>query len=744
MLELKEINKSYYSSGMKKEVLKKINVCFRKCEFVSILGESGSGKTTLLNIIGGLDIYDSGDLTINGKSTLDYSDKDWDNYRNTRIGFVFQNYNLINHLSVYDNIRISLSLSCISKNEAYNKVINVLDSLGLSEFIYSKPNELSGGQMQRVAIARALVNDPDIIVADEPTGALDSKTSIDIMNVLKNISKEKLVIMVTHNERLAKKYSTRILYLSDGCIVNDSNPVVETDKSYKADNHQCKSMSLKETILISFHNLLLKKKRTVLTSIASSIGIIGIALVLSISNGVNKYIKDVEKSSISDYPIIINKNSFNVFGTFNELNDLKNKCDLGTVCITDNKSSNYIKNNIKNFKIYIDNNPKIKEYTTSITYSYDIDLNVFTKEYQKIDKDNFQELSSNYTLLYGVFPKKYNEIAIVLNDNNAISKDLLNILNIDDKSLKSYSYEEVINNSYKLILNTDYYEKDNNIYINHKDDYEYLKNKIDNGVELKVVGILKDDNVDNSYIGYKDKLTYYLIDKISKTDLYHDQINNKYINILTNQYFNEFDNTYESLEKELGIYEINNPSRINIYPKDYKSKEKLVDLINKYNKRQSKENKIVYSDMMKSLVDSITRILNIISYILISFASISLIVSSIMISIITYISVLERTKEIGILRSIGASKKDIIRLFNSETFIEGLLSGVIGILITIFINLIINTVIYGITKIENISILSLNNALILIILSILLSVISGLRSSKIAAKKNPVDALRCE
>lgn len=740
MLELQSIKKSYVVNNNKYVVLNDISIAFRKSEFVSILGPSGSGKTTLLNIIGGLDIYDEGNLIISGKSTNNFNDSDWDNYRNNKVGFIFQNYNLIDHLSVLENVKISLSLTGLSKDEVNKRSIDALNNVGLSDHIYKKPNQLSGGQMQRVSIARALVTNPDIIVADEPTGALDSKTSIEIIELLKKISKNKLVIMVTHNSILADKYSSRIIKINDGKIIDDSNPYIDNNKNSVGEIKKNKKMSFKSSIMLSLFNLITKKKRTILSSLACSIGIVGIALVLSLSNGVNKYIRNVESTSINDYPIIIERKTYNAFGIVNS--NIK-KCKKNNICITDDKSSLIIKNNIKDFKKYIEIDNSFSKYVSKIKYYYDIKLNVYSKKYKKINSEYFKELNNiDYSVIYGRLPEKYNEIVIVVDNNDYISKELLSINQDNIKS--NYTYNEVIDNDLKLVFNTDYYKKEDNHYINYSNDYEYVKNLVDNGLELKVVGIVKNNDSGDSFIGYTDELNKHLIDYISKTDIYNEQVNNKSLNILNNTLFNDYDNKYEDLERELGLYEINNPSRISIYAKDYKSKEKIINIINSYNKKQTDKDKIRYQDLMKTLVDSLTSMINIISYVLIAFASISLIVSSIMISIITYISVLERTKEIGILRAIGASKKDIKMIFNTETIICGLISGLIGIFITLIISFILNNIIYSVFGINNISLLYFSNMILLIILSIFVNFISGLKSSIIASKKSIVDTLRCE
>lgn len=746
MLELKNICKSYKTNSVIVNALKDVSLNFRKNEFVSILGPSGSGKTTLLNIIGGLDSYDSGNLIICGRSTKNYSDKDWDNYRNNKIGFVFQNYNLIDHLTVLDNVKLSLTLSGLREEETKKKSINIIKKVGLINHINKKPNQLSGGQMQRVAIARALVNNPDIIVADEPTGALDKKTSEEILTVLKNISKEKLVIMVTHNVYLAKKYSDRIISIEDGEITNDTMPYEKVKVKDKECITKNKQMNIKSVFMLSLYNLLTKKKRTILTSVAGSIGIIGIALILSINKGVNNYLDDFEKSSISSYPIVIEKESYDVLGDISNSirSSSKKKCNDGMVCVSNDEDTNIIKNNLKDFKNYIDNNNEIKNYITNIISSYNVDLNIYNTQYEKVDSTLFTEIKPNNDsiILFGRMPTNYNELVVSIDDSNSVSKEISSILKLDNN--KTYSYSEILNNSFKLILNTDYYVKENSVYHNYESNVDFVKNKIDNGIELKIVGIIKDVNSGSSYIGYDNNLILKLIEEISKTELYKEQIDNRISNLLNNTLFNNYDNTYEELVKKLGLYNINNPSSISIYAKDYKSKNSITKLIKKYNSNQSKENQIVYTDMMKSFIDGISKILNIISLVLIFVVCISLVVSSIMISIITYISVLERTKEIGILKAIGASKKDIKRIFISETAIEGFLSGLIGILATIFITFIANLIVSNLININNIVTFTFGYMILLMLISIIITVVSGLKPATIASKKNPVDSLRSE
>ena len=788
MLELKNIKKSYRVGENNQEVLKAINVNFRRNEFTSILGSSGSGKTTLLNIIGGLDKYDSGDLIIEGTSTKKYSDREWDSYRNYRVGFIFQNYNLIMHQSVLANVEIALTLSGVSREERKKRAIEALTKVGLKEHINKKPNQLSGGQMQRVAIARALVNNPEIILADEPTGALDSKTSVQIMDLLKEIAKDKLVIMVTHNPELARTYSTRIIELKDGVIIDDTNPYSSLEE--KAERRVRKtSMSFLTSLSLSFNNLLTKKGRTFLTAFAGSIGIIGIALILSLSNGVNNYTQNLERESLVDYPLTFERVSYDLFGpltfAFNDDETNLKECPKDKICSQDDiiKESVFSpekgllqKNNLKEFKKFIENNDEFKN-AAEISYEYDFDLQVYTKDYNKVDLGEFvidsnsifNKLSINekkYEVLAGNMPKNYNEIVLVIPANGMIKDSVLYSLGIKNREeiasnlekvkkdenyrIKSsnYSYSDVLNKTYKLILNTDYYKEENGSFIDYSNNLKYMKGKIDSGLDIKIVGILKDSETLNAYVGYKNELTLYVIEEISKTKIYKTQIENKEINVLTGIHFDGLTNNYESLASLLGIYELDDPSRINVYPKNYESKQKIVDLIKKYNKEKESENRsdliINYNDLMKSLISGITKIVDVISYILIAFVAISLIVSSIMISIITYISVLERTKEIGVLRAIGASKKDIVRVFISETIIEGALAGFLGILITLIISLPINLIVGALADINNIASLPITSAIFLILLSIGLNMIAGLVPSKMAAKKDPVEALRTE
>lgn len=850
MLELKNIKKDYITSDTKVTALKGINIDFRENEFVSILGPSGCGKTTLLNIIGGLDDYTKGDLIINGRSTKEYKDSDWDTYRNHNIGFVFQSYNLIPHQTVLSNVELALTLSGVSPQERKKRAIKVLEEVGLKDQINKKPNQLSGGQMQRVAIARALVNDPDILLADEPTGALDSKTSIQIMEILKKISKNKLIIMVTHNPELAEKYSSRIIKLLDGNIISDSNPYKHKEQEEQEFvTKGKKSMSLLTALSLSLNNLMTKKGRTFLTAFAGSIGIIGIALILSLSSGVQNYIDSIEEDTLSTYPISIYEQTVDMSSLMISMMGMNEKKDHDFDKIYSNNIMNNIietmsnkiqKNDLHEFKNYLEKS-NITNYTNDIKYGYNITLNIYNSDYSNgiiksypneifdnigisemmgkntmgVDSstttqtevfeqliDNEKLLKDQYTLLSGTYPKEYNEVVLIVDENNEISDYTLYSLGVlDTKPLKetlqkilsgqeseftfvdtNYNYNELLDIKFKLVLSTDYYQKNGNIYIDKSTDEDHVKNLIDNGVELKITGIIKpnEERISSSNygrVGYTKKLLDYAINKTLETDIAKEQLANKDINILTGLEFNnDFDinnltpeqkyylqtlsqeqllslissmenNNYDSVIKTLGIVDKEYPSSINIYPKDFDSKEQIETLIENYNKEKTDNNEldkvINYTDIVGLMMNSVTSVVNVISYVLIAFVAISLVVSSIMIGIITYISVLERTKEIGILRAIGASKKDVSRVFNAETMIIGLTSGVLGILVTLILNIFINIIIKHLVGI-NVASLPLLGAIILVVISVCLTLIAGLIPSKVASKKDPVEALRTE
>ncbi len=805
MLKIKNITKTYRTGNFVQKALNKVSINFRQNEFVSILGPSGSGKTTLLNIIGGLDKYTSGDLVINEISTKKYKDKDWDSYRNHRIGFVFQSYNLIPHQTVLSNVELALTLSGIGKKERRKKAIKVLKEVGLLDHIHKKPNQMSGGQMQRVAIARALINDPDILLADEPTGALDSETSTQIMKLLKKISKDKLVIMVTHNPELAEEYSNRIISLKDGEVINDTNPY-DGDEilEYKKDKSKKTNMSFFTALSLSLNNLMTKKGRTILTSFAGSIGIIGIALILSLSNGVNNYIDKVQQDTLSSYPLTIEKNSVDtstLMSSFISNND-NNDHDLDAVYSNDIMTSmisdmygGMTTNNVYEFKKFIENNKEIKEYVNDIKYTYNLNLQIYKDDLLKVnpsnmmnifgvDNSNFQTtipifselttnkklLNSQYEVVSGRMPNKYNELVLIVDETNEINDFILYTLGFKDqkeiqetmnnmlagKEIKSfkqtkYTYEDILNTKYKLVLNSDYYVKDNGVWKDKREDLTYLNKLVQNGLDLNIVGIIRPKDGSNisitNGIGYTEELTEYVVNGINDSDIAKEQTINKEINVFTNDKFKALE-SYENNLLEIGIVNLNDPYTINIYPKNFEAKKEIEKIIEEYNNNKIKDglndDKIEYTDYVGLLMNSVTTIVNVIGYVLIAFVSISLIVSSIMIGIITYISVLERTKEIGILRAIGASKKDISRVFNAETFIIGITSGLIGIIITCLFNLVINKLIKVVTGVVVSSSLPIIGAIVLVVISVVLTVIAGLIPSRVASKKDPVIALRTE
>lgn len=848
MLELKKISKVYKLENFKQKALDNISINFRNCEFVSILGPSGSGKTTLLNIIGGLDNYTSGDLIINGISTKKYNDRDWDTYRNHKIGFVFQSYNLITHQTVLSNVELALTLSGVKSKERKKRAKDALKKVGLIEHINKKPNQLSGGQMQRVAIARALVNNPDILLADEPTGALDSKTSVQIMNLLKEVAKDRLVIMVTHNSDLAEKYSTRIIDLKDGEIKGDTNPYNKSDENNETIKDKKTNMNFLTALSLSLNNLMTKKGRTILTAFAGSIGIIGIALILSLSSGVQNYINRVQEETLTSYPLMIEDNSVDLTSVMTEQMD-KLKKDENTKqsnkiysnnMMTDTlsiMSSKVQSNNLKSFKEYIEKNKEINKYTTSIDYKYNIELQLYKSDIEdkivKVNpntilstmgitdmqasyfmfKDVFSEIIDNdelnnqmYEIVSGRMPKNYNEVVLVVDKNNRISDYVLYALGLkDQQELKdmfekvrkgekvvttdtSYEYSELIGLKFKLLLNTDYYEKVNGLWIDKSEDEEFLREKLKDSEEITIVGIIKpnkDSAVTSSTLGgilYTDSLEKHVLKKVEDSQIVKEQKQNPEINIITGLEFSDeefnindlsfeqqmylsslnqeelaevitkykesYSLTYEKVLEKLGSIDLDNPSGIYIYAKDFESKDAIKNIINDYNEQQRKNSKeanvINYNDVVGMLMSSVTDIVDIISYVLISFVSISLVVSSIMIGIITYISVLERTKEIGILRAIGASKKDVSRVFNAETLIIGFTSGMFGILITVLLNIPINIIIKKLTGVSNITQLPLNGAIILIMISVILTIIAGLIPAKLASKKDPVESLRSE
>jgi len=920
MLQLKNIVKSYTVGELTQVALKGISLNFRENEFVSILGQSGSGKTTMLNIIGGLDRYDSGDLVINGVSTKKYRDADWDAYRNTSIGFVFQSYNLIPHQNVLSNVEMALTLSGVSRKERRKRAVEVLNKVGLQDHIHKKPNQLSGGQMQRVAIARALINNPDILLADEPTGALDTETSIQIMNLLKQIAEEKLVIMVTHNPELAEVYSTRIVNLKDGQITSDTNPfdVPEGSVEEKLTKNQKRvSMSFWTSLGLSFANLRTKIGRTILTSFAGSIGIIGIALILALSTGMNQYITRVQKETMTSYPITISSQTIDATSIMQlrtqmmglsssketQVEDGKVHADYQSLKQSDAVTNNLIQNNLAEFKKYLDNPAsEIHQYVgeNGIIYSYNINFDVYAQNPNQqlintnIELDggngnsnrprmfnfaniginnesakNFSEMvagtngqpissvvTDSYDMVAGSWPTSYNEVVMVLNENNGIPVQSMyqlgfitkeqytsaknQLANKQDGEDFTLSYEDMLQKIFYLVPSSENYVKNENGSYSQIKNPEYdtdgLMNK---SIPLKVTGIIrpKEDAKNatiNTVVAYTNLLTNYVIDRANESAIVQAQKNTPEINVLNgvhfnattdeekiqdtkeyllnlsedekanmyqlilyydgknqNQEINEDTNSFDmnalsklsmnpqsgisgmlenylndspntttllaiyndyiggkSLEKNLasfGAVSYESPSSISIYADSFENKDAIGKEIEKYNNTVGEDSKISYTDYVALMTSSLTTIINGISYVLIAFVAVSLFVSSIMIGIITYISVMERTKEIGILRALGASKKNISQLFNAETFIIGIFSGIIGIGITLLLLIPINNVIQTVSKIEDLSaVLPLESAGVLILISIIITVIGGLIPSRSAAKKDPVEALRTE
>ena len=920
MLQLKNIVKSYTVGELTQVALKGISLNFRENEFVSILGQSGSGKTTMLNIIGGLDRYDSGDLVINGVSTKKYRDADWDAYRNTSIGFVFQSYNLIPHQNVLSNVEMALTLSGVSRKERRKRAVEVLNKVGLQDHIHKKPNQLSGGQMQRVAIARALINNPDILLADEPTGALDTETSIQIMNLLKQISEEKLVIMVTHNPELAEVYSTRIVNLKDGQITSDTNPfdVPEGSVEEKLTKNQKRvSMSFWTSLGLSFANLRTKIGRTILTSFAGSIGIIGIALILALSTGMNQYITRVQKETMTSYPITISSQTIDATSIMQlrgqmmglssqketKEEDGKVHADYQSLKQSDAVANNLIQNNLAEFKKYLDNPAsEIHQYVgeNGIIYSYNVNFDVYAQNPNQqlintnIELDggngnsnrprmfnfaniginnesakNFSEMvagtngqpissvvTDSYDMVVGYWPTGYNEVVMVLNENNSIPVQSMyqlgfitkeqytsaknQLANKQDGEDFTLSYEDMLQKTFYLVPSSENYVKNENGSYSQIKNPEYdtdgLMNK---SIPLKVTGIIrpKEDAKNatiNTVVAYTNLLTNYVIDRANESAIVQAQKNTPEINVLNgvhfnattdeekiqdtkeyllnlsedekvnmyqlilyydgksqNQEINEDTNSFDmnalsklsmnpqsgisgmlenylndspntttllaiyndyiggkSLEKNLasfGAVSYESPSSISIYTDSFENKDAIGKAIEKYNNTVGEDSKISYTDYVALMTSSLTTIINGISYVLIAFVAVSLFVSSIMIGIITYISVMERTKEIGILRALGASKKNISQLFNAETFIIGIFSGIIGIGITLLLLIPINNVIQTVSKIEDLSaVLPLESAGVLILISIIITVIGGLIPSRSAAKKDPVEALRTE
>ena len=851
MLELRKITKIYATDDFKQTALDNVSITFKKNEFVSILGPSGSGKTTLLNIIGGLDEYTDGDLIINNVSTKKYKDTDWDSYRNHSIGFVFQSYNLIPHQSILQNVELALTLSGVNKQERRKRAKEALAKVGLADHMNKRPNQMSGGQMQRVAIARALVNNPDIVLADEPTGALDSKTSEQIMELLKEVAEDRLVIMVTHNAEIAKKYSTRIIELKDGQIINDTDPVIEEERKVKQNSKTKRiSMSMMTALSLSLNNLLTKKGRTILTAFAGSIGIIGIALILSLSHGIQSYIDKTEQETLSSYPLVIQRESVDMNQMIESMTKLAQEDseeqkddELKSISIIEDMFTSLSKevkrNDMEDFKNYIESDKvNIDEHVTSIQYGYGLTPNIYKVDDDKVTQvnpntifdsfgmstagysqvysgymsqydvftelvDNEKLLKQQYDLVKGRWPKEANEMIIVLGKHNEITDYSLYSLGLLDQEKlkkqfsnmttgkevefeeKKFKLDDLLGLKYKIVLKSEYYEKVNGIWIDNSTNEAKMNNILNNAEEIEIVGIIRPNpeavanQIQAGTVGYTHKFIERIIERTNNSEIVKEQLANKEVNIFTNTKFEDakkFDMSnltmdqkiamsqmsqdelaamietytknatasYEENIKKLGVADLDNPETISIFPKDFDAKEEITAIIDKYNEKKDEAEKLEYTDIVGIMMSSVSSIVNVISSVLIAFVAISLVVSSIMIAIITYISVIERTKEIGILRAIGASKKDISRVFNAETLIEGLTAGVLGILVTIIINIPANIIIKELTGISHLSKLPTAGAIILIIISVLLTVIAGFIPAKIASKKDPVEALRTE
>ena len=769
MLQIKNVKKSYTTGTFIQHALKGVSLDFRKNEFVAILGPSGSGKTTLLNIIGGLDRYDEGDLVINNKLTKKFKDTEWDAYRNNCIGFIFQSYNLISHITVLENVEMGMTLSGVSAKKRRKKALEVLDRVGLKEHAHKKPNQLSGGQMQRVAIARALANDPDIILADEPTGALDSKTSVQIMELISEIAKDKLVIMVTHNPELAKNYATRIIELKDGELISDSNPIKEEEKNNKKFNIKKTAMNFRTALNLSFNNIKTKKGRTLLTAFASSIGIIGIALILALSNGFDIQIDKFERNTLSSLPIIISEQSMELTEEkMAEINndtttDLESYSSEEYVYPTKPATETFMHTNLFD-KNYIDYIEKIdNDLISGISYTRATALNVignvngtymqvptnmgvFVSIPRKLDESSTNGvIEDNYDILAGRIPENKNEIILVIDSKNRISTDILSYFNLD-ASEEKIKFDDILNKELKLVLNNDYYKQVGDFYTLNT-NYEELYNS-ENSETLKIVGIGRGREgnmlVASGYgLGYTEDLVNFVIEKNKDSDIVKKQSDVDY-NVLTGSKFTGDDAESEknNMLSYLGADII--PLAISIYPKDFDSKDEIISYLDKYNESKSDEEKIIYTDMGQMISSLSGSIMSAITVVLIAFSSISLIVSSIMIGIITYISVLERTKEIGVLRALGARKKDIRRVFNAETFIIGICSGTLGIIIARILVIPANIIIKNLTDLKDVAQLNPVHAILLIVISVLLTVIGGAIPARVASRKDPVESLRSE
>ncbi len=866
MLKLNNVVKEY-PGAITVQALKGVSISFRPSEFVAILGHSGCGKTTLLNIIGGLDRYTSGDLIIRGRSTKEYKSRDWDTYRNHSVGFVFQSYNLIPHQSVLANVELALTLSGIKKAERRRRAKEALEQVGLGDQIHKKPNQLSGGQMQRVAIARALVNDPEILLADEPTGALDSDTSVQVMDILKEVAKDRLVIMVTHNPELADTYATRIVRLTDGQITADSNPYdgdnqpisqSQTNKGKRA------SMSAFTAFSLSLSNLLTKKGRTIMTAFAGSIGIIGIALILSISTGINNYIEGVERDTLSNYPLTLESSTMDIASMMTAMEENREEIEFDDKTIysanvmsgmMDMMFSGATENNLAAFKDYIESgNSGLEALTSEIRYLYATPLNIYKADtsegiYQVNPSTVLTEmgmeggsgmmsanvffqmpsdqelLQTQYQVLSGKLPENWNEIVLIVNEENRITDYTLYALGILDISVlrtamqdkmagqevevdtttHTYSFDDFVGMTFKLLPSTAYYQETDGVWLDKSEDTLYMTAAVESGEDLTVVGIVRPTgeaaSTSTGVMGYRGDLMDHTIDLVTKSAVVKAQQDSPETDVFTGLPFGDPEaevtvytmaeimamiptlpeaqqaeltagivqmqsagmseeqicstiskaltpgvspSTYEANMELLGVSDPDSPSAINLYPIDFEAKDAIAQIIADYNHDLPEEDQIIYTDYVGLMMSSITTIINAISYILIAFVGISLVVSSIMIGIITNISVLERTKEIGILRAVGASKKDISHVFNAETMIVGLTAGLVGIGLTELLIIPVNMLIQNVAGLDAEAFLHPNAAIILVIISVLLTAVAGLIPARNAAKKDPVVALRTE
>lgn len=773
MLEIKHIKKSYKTGDFVQKALNDVSIQFRQNEFVAILGPSGSGKTTLLNVLGGLDHYDSGDLIINGKSTKNFKAADWDAYRNNSVGFIFQSYNLIGHISIQDNVEMALTLSNVKKKERRKRAREALKSVGLLEHAHKRPNQLSGGQMQRVAIARSLVNNPDIILADEPTGALDSNTSKQIMDLIQKIASDKLVIMVTHNQDLAYQYATRVIEVKDGKVVSDSNPLTKEEQEEEQYKLKKTKMSFMEALYLSFNNIMTKKGRTLITAFASSIGIIGIALILSLSNGFDLQIDKFERGILSAMPIMISKQSMDLDEeSLVQLTgeEQEKYPDKQTVIPKDNALESLVHQNKINdgYIDYIENIPSDLVY--GVSYTKMTALNVLTEHDGKVSVADTQDISFSalpksldentpnaameayYDILAGTLPQKKEDIVLIVDASNRVNTEILQLLGFD--TMDEIPFDEIIGKTIKVALNDDFYVKMGDYFVRNPD----LQSVYDNSITLTVSGILRMKEDFPSYVSsaslcYTDELLDEVIAANNESEIVKAQQASD-VNVLTGMPFsNSTGNPSSSSSTGMTITKDTvlgylgadqTPYMIYLFPKDFERKDELLEYLDAYNDDKEDDDKVIYMDQAELISSMSSSIMSAVTIVLIAFSSISLIVSSIMIGIITYISVLERTKEIGILRALGARKKDISRVFNAETFIIGITSGLIGIGIALILTIPTNQIIYNLTELENVAILNPLHALILILVSMTLTMIGGFIPARIAAKKDPVEALRTE